>query len=81
MYRQVLMGVHKTRYDKSLEFIKEKGGILSTIQPEQDKDSDFVLIEVNFEDLNKMNDFIYGMYMRNGVYAYVDTIVIKTNIF
>ena len=81
MYRQVLIGIHKTRYDDCIALAKEKGGILSTIQPTYDQEADFIPVEINFNDLNKMNEFIYGMYMRHGLYSYVDTIVMKSNIF
>ena len=81
MFRQLVIGVHKTRYDDCLEFAKTKNGILSTIQPDSDKESDFVLVEINFKDCNDMNSFIYSMYMKHGVYFYVDSCVFKSNIF
>jgi len=81
MFRQLVVGVHKTKYEECLNTAKEKKGILSTIQPSPDKNSDFIPVEINFKDCNDMNSFIYSMFMKAGLYFYVNTCIFKSTIF
>ncbi|MBR3280575.1 MAG: hypothetical protein IKI57_01835 [Clostridia bacterium] len=86
MYSRLNCFVHKTRYDDIMQLIEKKKGIMSTIQPEENgvkprSEGDFMELEINFENLNDLNAFIYGAYQSYGVYFYVATIAYVTTVF
>ena len=81
MHKRLTFHIHKLKYDKCMSFYKDYNGKLSTVQPERNPESDFIEVEMYFDDVNKMHKFIYKCFMLFGVYFYIDELINKQIVF
>ena len=71
MKHRLLFYVHPRDEAQCLEEVTRKGGMLSTIQPEDVDSHHFIAHEAYFYDLNQVNHFIYTCFTSIGLFFYV----------